>query len=257
MPAVSVIIPAYNQGQFVGQAIQSVLDQTFADFEAVVVDDGSTDDTATVIQAFRDPRVRYVFQENRGLSAARNTGIRYASGDYLSYLDSDDLFLAKKLELLVSALQAAPEIGLIAGQAVPIDEDGQRAGRVFDIALPEELEQLVLGNPLHVGSVLVRRSWQSRAGLFDETLRSYEDWDMWLRMALAGCRMTSVAEPVSLYRFHGEQMTRQQSQMTEATFAVLDKVYSSHDLPESWRELKDAAYAAGARTRCGAGLSHP
>ena len=96
----SVIIPAYNQGRYLSAAIRSVLEQTLQDFEIIVVDDGSSDDTPAVAQAFDEPRVRYIYQENRGLSAARNTGIRQAQGRYLSYLDSDDWFLPRKLELI-------------------------------------------------------------------------------------------------------------------------------------------------------------
>ena len=89
--------------------------------------------------------------------------------------------------------------------------------------MPSDTSELLLGNPLHVGSVLLRREWQARVGLFDECLRSYEDWDLWLRLARAGCPMGWVPRPVSLYRFHREQMTRLGNQMTVATFAVLDK----------------------------------
>jgi tetratricopeptide (TPR) repeat protein len=91
---------------------------------------------------------------------------------------------------------------------------------------------------------MLRRNWQEKVGLFDESLRSYEDWDMWLRLAQAGCKMAWVPQPVAYYRFHSAQMTRIGSQMTKATFAVLDKVYADPDLPESWLSLKDRAYAS-------------
>jgi hypothetical protein len=243
-PLVSVIIPAFNQGQYLGKAIQSVLDQTYPDFEILVIDDGSTDDTPVVTRQFADPRIQYIYQDNRGLSGARNTGIRHAQGDYLSYLDSDDLFLPEKLELLVDFLENHPEYGLAAGQAVPIDENDQPIGKIFDTPLPQDTVRLLLGNPLHVGSVLVNRTWQDKAGLFDETLRSYEDWDMWLRLALLGCKMGWIARPVSLYRFHTAQMTRIGTQMTRATFAVLDKLYTRPDLPANWLAQQDSAYSS-------------
>jgi glycosyltransferase involved in cell wall biosynthesis len=243
MPTVTVIIPAYNQSRYLGEAVQSVLAQTYGDFEIVVVDDGSTDDTRSVAAGFTDPRVRYIYQQNRGLSAARNTGIRHARGALLTFLDSDDLFLPEKLGLLVAALDENPHVGFVAGQAVLIDEVSRPVGEVFDRGLPADRSELLLGNPLHVGSVLLRREWQERVGLFDETLRSYEDWDMWLRLVRAGCQMQWVDRPVSLYRFHRAQMTRIGTQMTTATFAVLDKTYSSPDLPESWRARKEEAYS--------------
>jgi len=240
---VSVIVPAYNQGHYVGEAIQSVLDQTYQDFEIIVVDDGSTDKTAEVTKSFSDPRVHYIYQENRGLSGARNTGIRHSAGIYLTFLDSDDLFLPEKLELLVACLGDNSEIGLVAGQAIPINETGQPVGRIFDVPLPEDTSQLLLGNPLHVGSVMVRREWQVKAGFFDESLRSYEDWDMWLRLALLGCKMGWVDQPVSLYRFHQAQMTRDGQQMTTATFAVLEKTYNDPSLPVAWQAIRDQAYS--------------
>ena len=241
--ATTVIIPAYNQGHYLAQAVESVLAQTDPDFEVVVVDDGSTDDTAQVAQGFSDPRVRYVYQENAGLSAARNAGIAHARGRYLTFLDSDDLFMPEKLALLVEALETESQAGLVAGQAIPIDEDGRLTGRAFDQPLPREGRQLLLGNPLHVGSVLLRRSWQEKVGLFDQSLRSYEDWDMWLRLALAGCPMRWVDKPVSKYRFHTAQMTRDGAQMTTATFSVLDNLFARSDLPATWREMRDLAYS--------------
>ncbi|MDT8306348.1 MAG: glycosyltransferase [Anaerolineae bacterium] len=240
---VSIIIPAYNQAHYLGEAIRSALGQSYGDVEVIVVDDGSTDGTQAVVEAFDDARLRYVYQENRGLSAARNTGIRHAHGEYLSYLDSDDRFLPEKLALLLAVLEQRPEVGLVAGQAIPVDETGAQNGRLFDQPLPVDGRELLLGNPLHVGSVLVRRSWQERAGFFDEQLRSYEDWDMWLRLARLGCEMAWVAQPVSLYRFHADQMTRDGSQMTTATFAVLDKLFADPALPASWREWRHLAYS--------------
>lgn len=241
---VSIIIPAYNQAHFLAEAVQSGLDQTYPHVEVIVVDDGSTDDTAQVGQSFADARVRYVYKENGGLSSARNEGLRQARGDYISYLDSDDYFHPQKLEILLKTIQEKPEIGLAAGQAIPVDESGNHIGKLFDKPLPTDLKELLLGNPLHVGGVLVRRSWQDQVGFFDETLRSYEDWDMWLRLALAGCQMEYVDQPVSYYRFHQAQMTRDGRQMTTATFAVLDKLFANDsELPPDWLALKDLAYS--------------
>ena len=243
MSTISVIIPAYNQGHFLGEAIESVLAQTYPDFEVLVVDDGSTDDTAVVAQSYTDPRVHYIYKENGGLSSARNAGLRQAKGAYISYLDSDDCFLPQKLTLLVAELEANPQIGLVAGQALLIDEHGRQSGKKFDRPLPENPVELLLVNPLHVGSVLLRREWQEEVGFFDETLRSYEDWDMWLRLALADCRMHYVPEPVSLYRFHSAQMTRDGRQMTTATFAVLDKLFNEYEMPAAWQAMRDKAYS--------------
>lgn len=240
---ISVIIPAYNQGQYLRQAIESVLNQTCQDFEIIVVDDGSTDDTQQAARSFDDPRLSYVYQSNRGLSAARNTGIRKSSGELITFLDSDDLFLPQKLEILSAELERRHELGFVAGQAVPIDENGEKVGQIISVPIPEPSVRLLLWNPLHVGSTLVRREWLDCAGYFDENLRAYEDWDMWLRLARCGCSMGWVAQPVSLYRFHTRQMTQDRQRMTTATFAVLEKVYSDPGLPQDWLALKDAAYS--------------
>lgn len=243
MPRVSVIIPAFNHARFLGEAIESVLNQTLHDFEIVVVDDGSTDNTSEIVASVSDPRVRYIYQTNKGLSAARNAGILNSGGPLLTFLDSDDRFLPQKLEVLTSVVDSNPHLGLVAGQALLIDESGHTLGEIFDRPLPVDSAELLLGNPLHVGSVLLRRDWLKRVGLFDESLRSYEDWDLWLRLAGAGCRMASVPRPVSLYRFHQAQMTRLGGQMTSATFAVLEKVFHSSCVPAHWSEYRDKAYS--------------
>lgn len=243
MPTVSVIIPTYNQAQYLKDAVDSVLESTYQDFEIIIVDDGSTDNTQEVAKKSSDPRIHYVYQENQGLSGARNTGILLATGVFLTYLDSDDLFLPEKLFLLTDVLEKESEIGFVAGQAIIIDENNRPLGEVFTEPIPNDPTRLLLHNPLHVSSVMVRREWQERVGLFDQSLRSYEDWDMWLRLAQAGCQMRWVAHPVSLYRFHSAQMTRDDRQMTVSTFAVLDKVYQNPDLPKSWLALRILAYS--------------
>lgn len=244
MSTVSVIIPAYNQGHYLGECVQSVLNQTYPDFEIIIVNDGSTDNTHQVAKSFTDPRIKYIYQENRGLSGARNTGIRNSIGTYITYLDSDDLFLPHKLELLTDKLIQNPELGFVAGQAILINEQGDELGQKFNNPPPDNPSDLLLHNPFHVGSVLLDREWQEKVGFFDESLRSYEDWDMWLRLAKAGCKMGWVAEPVSLYRFHSDQMTRDGAQMTKATFAVLEKTYEDPGLPDSWRNKKVLAYSS-------------
>lgn len=243
MPNVSVVVPAYNQGHYLAQAIQSVLDQTYQHFEIIVVDDGSTDNSREIVEAYSDPRIHYIYQENRGLPAARNTGLRNATGQFLTYLDSDDLFLPQKIEVLLCYLENHPDVGLVAGQVIPVDNSGRQIGKTFDTKIPEDSSLLLLGNPITVGSVMLRRYWQQQVGIFDESLRSYEDWEMWLRLARLGCRTGWVPQPVYLYRFHQAQMTRVATQMTRATFQVLDNVFRDPNLPESWRQMCDRAYS--------------
>lgn len=243
IPLVSVIIPAYNQSHYLAAAVQSVIDQTYPDLEIIIVDDGSTDNTPQVTRQFSDSRIRYIRQANRGLAAARNTGINAAQGELLSFLDSDDLFLPEKIEVLLREFEFDSDLGFVAGQAQLIDQNGFRLDHPFFTRLNPEPAELLLGNPFHVGSVLLQRSWQIKVGLFEESLRSYEDWDYWLRLVLAGCRMKVIDQPVSLYRFHTAQMTRNGAQMTTATQAVLQRIYERTDLPANWLDLKPEAYA--------------
>lgn len=239
----SIIIPAYNQGHYLFSAIQSCLEQTYPEFEIIVVDDGSTDNTRQVVESFDHPAITYVYQSNKGLSGARNTGIRHSSGEFLTFLDSDDEFLPEKLTLLIGKMHDNPDLGFIAGQAMLIDQNGKSIPNTFESQLPTPISQLALGNPFHVGSVLIRRAWQEKIGFFDEALRSYEDWDFWLRLALAGCPMTVIPTPVSLYRFHTAQMTRNGIQMTNANMAVLEKIFSQNNLAADWVAIKPLAYS--------------
>lgn len=243
MTKISVIVPAYNQAHFLRDALNSVLEQDYENFELIVVDDGSTDDTRSTVHELSDERISYHRQDNAGLSAARNAGMRMSSGSFLTFLDADDMFLPSKLSIMLDAFSNEPSLGFVAGQAIPINERGERVGRVFDRGLPEPIERFLLGNPFHVGSVMLRREWKERVGYFDEDLRSYEDWDYWIRLALAGCPMGWVDKPVSLYRFHQAQMTRHGAQMTGATFSVLNKVFYEPDLPDRWRALRNEGYS--------------
>lgn len=240
---VSIIIPAYNQGRYLGEAIQSCLDQTYSDIEIIVVDDGSTDNTREVVKSFNNRKIQYIYKQNGGLSSARNVGIRASTGEFITFLDSDDAFLPEKSTILVDKMNENPHLGFVAGHALLIDQRGIVIPNKFETCLPCPIQNLILGNPFHVGSVLIKRTWQEKIGFFDEKLRSYEDWDFWLRLAFAGCPMDVIPRPVSKYRFHTGQMTRNGEQMTKANLAVLEKFFSYPDLTEDWQKMRSPAYA--------------
>jgi glycosyltransferase involved in cell wall biosynthesis len=245
MTAISVIIPASNQAHYRAEAIESVLAQSFQNFEIIIIDDGSTDHTRQVAASFlTDSRVHYIYQQNAGLSAARNTGMAQAAGEFVTFLDSDDRFLPDKFAVLLACFKARPELGLVSGQAIFIDADSRRLPHTVDGRWTHIPADLLLGNPVHVGSLLVRREWLAQVDPFDESLRACEDWDMWLRLALAGCQFDHAAQPVSLYRIHGDQMTREAERMRIASLTVLDKIMAMPNLPDAWQSKKDAAYAA-------------
>jgi glycosyltransferase involved in cell wall biosynthesis len=186
-PKVSVIIPTYNHALYLPGAIQSVLDQTFRDFEMIVVDDGSTDDTAEVIKPFfADPRFRYIHQRNRGLAAARNTGIKHTEGELVAFLDADDLWLPEKLEEEVRIIdRGGPEVRLVYCFFQYIDQGGNILETVTEHPIKNPTYKDLLYCNWVLGSssaVLIRKKAFDEVGLFDESLRSLEDIDMWIRI---------------------------------------------------------------------------
>jgi glycosyltransferase involved in cell wall biosynthesis len=184
-PTVSVITATYNYGRFLAGALDSVLRQTFQDFEVVVVDDGSTDDTPAVVRRYlADPRVSYQRTDHVGQPAAKNAGIRLARAPLLAFLDADDLWLPGKLERQVALFRRRPRLGVAYTRRLLMDEDG------YDLEYPQPplfrgrvLAELVRGNFVCFSSCMVRRRVLDRVGVFDEALPLAIDYDLWLRIA--------------------------------------------------------------------------
>ena len=231
-PTVSVVIPAYNYGQFVIEAVDSVLTQTFTDFELIVVDDGSTDDTRDRLAPYLD-RIRYIRQENRGLSAARNAGIRAAHGRLIAFLDADDTWMPNKLAVQVPVILAHEDVGLIACTSRRFDEPVP--GEVPSPATTEiSVDELVIRTRFGPGSVICRTECFDACGLFDEELRSAEDRDMWIRIARK-YRVLCLEAPLWRYRVHHTSMSYNVPRMWTAQKMVLRKVF--RDYPEFRRRL--------------------
>ena len=220
---VSVVIPNYNHAQFVGDAIRSVLDQDYSNFEIIVVDDGSTDDSRAVVAQFGN-RVQYIWQENQGLSAARNTGIRAAQGVYIAVLDADDLYEPGFLSALVSLLDAHPEAdGVYCGYQF-VDERNRLLPQREARLLPDgELYAALLdGNFLVPESVLVRRVCYEEVGGFDHTLTALEDWDMWLRIT-RDFTLVGTDQVLIRHRILSGSMSTDPTRMHLNRLAVLEK----------------------------------
>jgi glycosyltransferase involved in cell wall biosynthesis len=231
-PQVSVIMPAYNAGRHIAASIRSVACQTFAGWELIVADDGSTDETAEIVRALAaaDERIRYVRRENGGQAAARNTGIRHARGALLAFLDADDLWLPEKLERQLRALE---ETGadliycdgyVFSDDGPPEDADGFAV--VPGFARGAEMFGLLYEyNRIATLSVLVRREAVERAGLFDEDRRiqNCEDYDLWLRMALAGASFYGMTEKLMRYRRHPASTTHRESRLLAPMLEVIKK----------------------------------
>lgn len=229
MPKVSVIIPAYNAITYLPETLESALKQTFKDFEIIIVNDGSTDETEQWVSQIKDPRVRLISQKNQGLSGARNTGITNAQAEHIAILDADDLWEPDKLEKQVRVLDENPEVALVYTWVAFIDEDSKHTGRVFkNCAEGDVWEELTQHNIVECGSVpLIRRSCFETVGLFDRNLGSYlEDWDMWLRIAVDH-KFKVVKEPLVYYRQLSSSASRNWEAMEQSFRLVIEKAFTN------------------------------
>jgi len=266
LPRVSVVIPAYNHGRFVGEAIQSVLDQTFQDFELIVVDDGSTDHTREVVTTFPDPRVRYIYQSNRGQAAARNAGILASGGEYVAFLDDDDVWLPTKLELQVQVLDSQPNVALVCSDLYVFDEEsGATLGRLWHDRPfhhwiePEEATRDPLKALLRRGCfiaptvAMARRESLIAVWGFDESLeRNHEDWDLFVRF----CQRFAIAAidvPLARNRQHSTNTHRNWVYMCESSIAVYNKALREFSLADDEIQMVERRLA-GALSRYGRSL---
>jgi glycosyltransferase involved in cell wall biosynthesis len=213
VPKVSVIIPAYQYGHFLGEAVDSVLAQTYKDYELIVVDDGSTDQTREVAAAYGD-RTRYIYQDNRGLSAARNTGVAASKGEYVGFLDADDVWLPNKLEVEVQFLDTHTSVGLVYSNYTYFGSRGDPRRRGFDgdplVSVYAPKGQFP-NNFVSSSAVMVRKRCFEKVGLFDEALRTAGDLDMWLRMATC-FEIGYINTPLSKYRLHERNVVHEEGE---------------------------------------------
>jgi glycosyltransferase involved in cell wall biosynthesis len=214
MPKVSVIISTYNRAHshFVCDAIDSVLKQTFKDFEIIVVDDGSTDNTRQVLEKYGS-NINYVYQQNMGRAETRNTGIKQAKGEYIAFLDDDDIWLPSKLQKQVAFLDSCPDIGLVHTflelndkQGCMLPKETKSCLKAYKKAMKlgytyEQMSRLCVMTP---SATMVRSRCLEKTGLFDPTVETCEDWDFYLRFALE-YRIGTIAEPLVRIRFHETQ----------------------------------------------------
>lgn len=238
MPKVSVVIPAYNAMTYLPDTLNSVLQQTFSDFEVLIIDDGSTDYIqAWVAQNITDSRVKLIAQANQGLSAARNTGIANAQGEYIAFLDADDLWEPTKLEVQVHYLDNNSAVGLVYNWIGVIDAEGKPTGRVWGGNIEGNvLEEILQRNIIDCPSVLVRRKCFDELGVFDTMLRSVEDWDMWIRIATR-YPFAVTKEPLVYYRQHASNMSKNWRVMEQAFHQVIEKSFQS--VPPEFQYLKN------------------
>jgi glycosyltransferase involved in cell wall biosynthesis len=214
MVLVTAVIPVYNQERYLGEAIDSVLGQTFRDVELIVVDDGSTDRTAEVIASYGSG-IRTVYKPNGGNASALNRGIREARGRWIGWLSSDDLWEPTKLARQIAVLEREPSVDLIYTGYYVIDPEGRVLERVTPPFPPTHRKfmlRLVRRCFVNGSSVLVRREVFNEVGFFDEADRLTSDYDLWLRMA-PRCNFRGIPDPLVRYRIHPGQLSRKREAM--------------------------------------------
>lgn len=233
---ISAIIPTYNRSDHLRQALHSIMQQTLRPKEIIVIDDGSTDSTGAMINDFF-PNVKYLYQKNSGVSSARNTGIKLATGDWIAFLDSDDQWLPEKLEKQQQALKDSPGIKLCHTEEIWIrngvrvnamKKHTKRGGWIFQHCLP-----LCSISP---SSAIIHNSVFDDVGLFDESLPACEDYDMWLRIT-AKYPVIFLEDPlITKFGGHKDQLSRKHWGMDRFRIQALQKILDKNDLPAENRQ---------------------
>ncbi|MCP6757933.1 MAG: glycosyltransferase [Fischerella sp. CENA71] len=224
-PKISIVIPVYNSEKTIKDTIKSVLKQTWNDFELIIINDGSNDSTLEVISQFKDPRIKVFSFENAGGNVSRNRGLNRATGEFVSFLDADDIWTSDKLESQFHALQANPEAIVAYSWTDYIDEQGKLLFPGTHITANGNVyEQLVVSNFLENGSnPLIRREALVQLDGFDEELTAAQDWDMWLRLAKK-FDFIAVARVQILYRVSANSLSTNLARQEKASLEVLGKV---------------------------------
>ena len=239
-PTVSVIIPVFNGAQYIQGAIESVLNQTFKDFEIIVVDDGSTDDTKALLEPWvKEEKIKYIYQQNKGLAGARNTGIRHAGGKFLKFLDCDDLLYPEQLERQVEHLMDKPQ-SIISATSYELEFESKKKISINLYLKENQLAQFIEGNPCPAHTILVHRSLVEQAGGFDETLLSHEDSDLWLRILIQGGIFEKVDYLGCCYRIHSGALSDDASKMFRHYCRFSEKL--NQDLLPQVKQLPEEAH---------------
>ena len=248
-PKVSVIIPTCNRPAFLPTAIRSVLDQTFSEFELIVVDDASDEPIASLVQAFHDDRVRWMRHDRRrGAAAARNTGIRNSDGEFVAFLDDDDEWYPEKLRRQVAVLfRSPPDVGAVyTGYDVVDRNAGKILSRMQPIHKGDISSALLRDNCIGSTScILLRRTCLESAGMFDETLPAFQDYDLWIRLSKM-CSFEYVSECLLRYHLHSSRIWTDPERICNGLNILLRK----HGISRPLRRQCSAYYFSAAVQFC-------
>ena len=246
---ISVVIPTFNREDLIKDAINTVLEQVYQNFEIIIIDDGSTDNTSEVVKSFDDARIKYIYQENAGISKARNKGIEDASGEYIAFLDSDDLWHPEKLEKQVSVLDKDPDVDLLSNnsQYMTFQNDIIEIKKNYVKSQKENISLILLDpDKVFTGTptLLVRKTIFEKVGLFDETVTFCEDWDLFFRIALVG-KICHIPEILTYVRNHKGNITNisHVGKFKNGYLRFLEKAFSNELLPLEMLQIKKQVYS--------------
>ena len=245
-PAISVISPCYNHGKYIHEMLESVLSQTFEDFEAIVVDDGSTDDTRKILASLKHPKVSVVHYKHRGPSAARNTGIEKARGEIILNLDADDKIAPTFLEKAFSVFSDSPDAGIVYSD---VEFFGAKSGK-FNLEL-YSIERMLRGNLIPGNAAFfLKKDWRAVGGFSEELVYGLEDYDFFLSIIASGRKVYKISEPLAYYRQYrfanrcrSGKMQIDRRLLIVAQLAILKRhvdLYADH--PDALRSMLDQIY---------------
>ncbi len=245
---VSVIIPTYNRAELLKQTVDSVLAQTYSNIELIVVDDGSTDETQWVMEAYAG-RLIYHRQDNQGAERAANLGYEMSSGDYISFFDHDDLMFPQKIARQVDILDRDPGVDICHCAYHYINADNGWLEKYHLLPKKEILRELIITDFIWSGGPLIRRKCLEECGLHDETLWT-SDWDMWLRFSLQGYTFECIQEPLGAYRIMSNSQSTNVKMMEEGNLATIQKTFSHTRFPPNLCYIKGETTGRGLLQVC-------
>jgi glycosyltransferase involved in cell wall biosynthesis len=237
VPSFSIVIAAYQAAGFIGEALESAFAQTVAPLEVIVCDDGSSDDLEGALAPYRE-RLKLVRQENRGEGAAKNAAAKMASGDFIAMLDADDVYLPNRLEELGRLAVARPDLDILVSDAL-VECEGRVLRRAYDESWSFEIEDQrrgILERCFILGHAAVRRERFSAVGGFDDAMRTVADWDLWIRLILAGSRAGLVPEPLAHYRVRAGSLSTDTEAILRGKVRCLERALGRDDLSTEERK---------------------
>lgn len=247
-PLVSVIVPVYNGQKFLDASLNSITSQTYPNLETIIVDDGSTDNSLEIAENWPGQKT-IIKQKNGDVAAARNAGVRASKGEFIAFLDQDDIWESEKIEQQMACFLKSPDLDLVFTDLIKFFPEGKKhhASDKHKIASSLNSEnlfkKLVIKNVLMPSAVMVKKSSFEKAGGFDESFKTCGDYELWLRMASKGMNFYYLPKPLTLYRYHGGNTSKKTAVMHADRVKVIEKIFSQPDLKPEYKVLETKAKA--------------